>query len=765
MNIFLTNIRSAILKYKAASIMIFIGLSIAYTIVTALLVQFDFEYNYNRNFSNKNIYRLEIYDSYSNGLSPYLPKPLTDIVTERIPQLNNSCIFTDIHKVPVIIKDYGKGEKYFNENFALANVGIVSVFDLEVIKGNYIDALTLKNNVILPMSLATKFYGGTDAVGKEIYINGKDRVIVAAIYKDLPVNSSLKNAVYSSIYIENDWQKWIYYNYYQIYSANDIKQIEASVCELKEYMGLMEDSENISPPKLRPLKEVYFSSEGNKLELFALLSVAILILMIAVVNFTNFTISLSPVRIKSFNIHNICGANLFTLKKYIIYESVLFSISAYLLSIIICYGLSVTSVQELLDTSLIPHQNLTVFVFGFVLCLAVGLIAGLYPAKYMTNFQPATIIRGPVETGLGGIKLKNALTIFQYTISIILTILTIFILQEVHLLENKSWGFNKDNVLYFEIGSELEEKKTTLISELKQNKNVQDVAFSSEIWGDFQMCDGERVINGENRRIWMYYNNVSYNFLDFWNIPVEDGMKINVGDSCAVINESFAEILGKERALSENFFGLDVKAIAKDFNFLSFREQIQPVILSINDNDKYKFCFVKTSGFIPISEIVSFINDTASKISPSFNGNINYIDSYLSSLYSKENRLCRLISIFCAVSLILTMMGIGGQGLFNFKSVIKEIAIRKVYGATFRTIIILLNKTYTKLSLFSFCIACPIAYFIITSWLKNFQYRINVSVWIFIFSGASIILLTILIMGAQTHKSASANPINILKML
>lgn len=736
--------------------MIISGLSLAYAIILLLFLKFDFGYSYNSSI-NKNTYRLELYDSYSKQLGPYLSKPITDIFKSNIPALNQACIFSNAQ----IRKARGiqtTPENNMDILTGYADSSLVDVFDLKCIDIN--KKLYVPKSAILSKSIAIKIFGKPDVVGEK-FLSDEQEYVVSAVYTDLPPNSTLKNAIYI-LFTEDDWQRWIFFNYYKIDNADKIVEIEERIAGLIKTNDVFDtDALNI-PPKLRSVREMYFTDVGNFSELVSLTFIAFIVFIVAMINFINFTISISPVRTKSLNLHLIFGAGVKKLRYFIILESVLFSVFSYLISIFFVYCFSLTSFSYLIGVPISLTGNPALYVIGFIMSILVGFLAGIYPGFFMLNFQPALALKVSYMPDMWIHKLKMFLLSFQFIISTFLLVVAMFVFLQIRFVCNTDRGFESENIIFFKMDPLLDKQRNALSALLLQNNKIADVCFSSRNWGNFEVSNGERIIDGETQLLWLHSADVSGNFCSFFNIK----MQVNPGESAepySIVNQSLARLIGEEMVLSDDFSGAKVRGISQDFNFQSLKKSVQPAYLYIDENNSYTYCFIKLNSkntkVIDNKEIIAIIQ----QILPGGSVEIKNLESHLTSYYDKDEDLSKLINVLCLISLLIAMMGLYGLISFHFSTHARNIAIRKVFGAGLPDIFKLFSKDYILIYLISFCLAAPVSFIVIQQWLNNFAYKINISFAVFLLAGLFMLFLISGLLYYYTNKIFTLSTATMIK--
>ncbi|MEG0517309.1 MAG: FtsX-like permease family protein [Bacteroidales bacterium] len=725
---FLHNCKSSIFKYKQSGVMIISGLSLAYAIILLLFLKFDFGYSYNSSI-DRNIYRLELYDSYSKQLGPYLSKPIADLFKSSIPGLNQACIFSNA-KIRKARSMQSSQENNIDVLTGYADSSLTQVFDLKCIAIN--KDLYFDKSAILPKSIAIKIFGKPDVVGEK-FLSDEQEYVVSAVYNDLPPNSTLKNAIYL-LFTEDDRQKWIFFNYYKIDDADKVVEIEERIADLiRANDEFNADALNL-PPKLRSIREIYFTDVGNLSELISLTFIAFIVLIVAMINFINFTISISPVRTKSLNLHLIFGAGVKKLRYFIVFESILFSILSYLISILLVYGFSLTSFSYLLGVPFSLSYHPELYGLGFIMSALIGFLAGIYPGFFMLNFQPALALKVSSMPHTWIHKLKMFLLSFQFIISTSLLVVAMFVFLQIRFVCNNDRGFESENVVFFKMDPLIDKQRNALSSLLLQNNKIADVCFSSRNWGNFEISNGERVIDGETQLLWLHSAAVSGNFCRFFNIKMHVNPE-EIAGPYSIVNQSLAELIGEEMVLSGDFSGARVKGISCDFNFQSLKKSVQPAYLHIDDNNSYSYCFIKLNS--KIEEMINneYIKSIVQQIIPGASVEIKNLKSHLTSYYDQDEDLSKLINVLCLISLLIAMMGLYGLISFHFNTHARNIAIRKVFGAGLSDVFKLFSKNYILIYLISFCLAAPVAFIIIQQWLNNFAYKINISLIVFLLAG------------------------------
>lgn len=771
------NFLNVLKRSRGASILNIAGLSVAFAVFLAILIQVNYEYSYNASFPKADrIYRLEVRQESGKPFSCIVPKPLYETIKAEIPELTFSCIIgkpfgkTDF----TVIQPDGEMDA-FEEGCGYADTSIVEVFDLDVIAGDYRQALTTKDNLLLPFHLAQKYFGGTDAVGKTVLVGGTQEMTIAAVYRDVPSNSTFQNIPYAKQFASgNGWYQWNYDTYYVIPEGTDFQQLEAKLRGLDGVIAAKGNREKFMSQldiTFTPLKAIYFSdsrhwheASGNRAMTNVLLLIGILVLVVAFVNFVNFSTALAPSRIKNLNTQKTFGATNRFLRGCVVSEAVLFAFASFLLGLLWCYLLGRTPLQEMVYDSLNPFAHPALLWVGTGVSLLMGCIAGCYPAFYMTSFPPALVLKGSQALSPRGIFLRNFLVVFQYSVSVTLIICTLFISRQLDLMKNRPWGIEKEHVVYMKGNRDIRQNRNAFINELRSNSGIGDVTFASELIGDtgMQHWTFTANVNGEDQQLECDVSLVAANYLKFFGIQVVEGDRfVSTRDSLAMVNETFLkkynfDPMGKEMA------GMKVGRILKDFNILPMQESIRPLLLGVNEDWAGTYYYIKINDRSR-NEALAHIRKVVHDFSPTYGGEVKFLDDYLNSLYQNEERLGMLVKVFGLATILIALMGVYGLILFNARFKAKEIGIRKVNGGTSWQMVVLLNRTFLRLVFVSFILACPLAWYGMSVWLEGFAYRTPLSFWIFLLAGTVVLSVTLLTISWQSWKSANANPVEVLK--
>jgi putative ABC transport system permease protein len=539
--------------------------------------------------------------------------------------------------------------------------------------------------------------------------------------------------------------------------------------ELRDKVNsLIKDMELIALPDAH----FKFPVEGqaSRATIFSLLAIGILLMIIAYINFINFSISMAPVRLKSFNLRRIFGEHPLFLKFSIAMETVFISVIAFLLSLLFVCFLNNGVVKEFFQADLSPANNIGLFVAFAGGAVIIGFFVGMYPAFYATRFKPAMALSGSFSVSTGSKILKNTLIIIQFVSAIFLLITAGFIKIQHDYMQKQTgnWIEKKENIVLVK-NTRYSRNLEVFESELRKHPDILDVTYSSNFTGDDMfVLSGSLEDKPLNYVLWL----VSHNFLRFFGIDIVEGRDFREGEQDKLIfNRTFLETNSFD--FNNDLFGRHVEVqglgnpvmaeaigISKDFNFQTMREPIKPIAF-IEKQWGYQYIYVK---FIPdkSNNILNYIDDAWQK-SGNKPSEVVFLDKRFNNLYDEENNLAKLISIFGLIAIIVAVMGVYGLILFNAKAKRKTIALHKVHGASITEVILMLNRGFLIQFAIAYVIAVPLAYYTVNRWLENFAYKTPIHWWVFVLGGLLVFLITVATVSWQSYKAASANPVEALK--
>jgi putative ABC transport system permease protein len=669
----------------------------------------------------------------------------------------------------------------------------VDVFSLETISGDF-KRFNEPKTAIISQTIAEILFPDSDPIGNTIiYSDRGDTLQVVAVYKNLPKNSTFKGGVFINIgdYCIDNESEWSFVYFLKLNARGVTSEIEALA---KEYItnwnietqGWTPNQEEIDEFhsqfdfRLDPFSNLYFGEikqyqTGNRVLNNLLITTALIIIFIALINYINFFMALVPVRIRSVNINKVFGTPTSALRFNIICEAIGILLLSFALSLLLVEFLSDTFIGDLIDTSLKIRDNQFIVLMSGILIMLLGILVGLFPAFYITKFNPAMVLKGSFGRSKQGQRLRGALVIFQFTISIVLIISAGFVYLQSRYMQKFNYGFHRDRLITVHVGGKIASQSQAFLSELSKNPAIEGVAYGDNSIISIGMGWG-RQYKGEH--IQHLCLPVSWNYPEFMGLTLIEGRFFIEADASKtngtiIFNETAAK---KYDLKVGEFIGghsdtelAEIVGIVKDFNFSSLKNDIQPLALYEFGCEGWRTpsrAHIRISPSADFKQIADFIAHSMKEINPDINLEkikIYPFDTEIENLYTKEIKFTKIISLFSLVAIIISLMGVFGIIVFENQHRRKEIALRKIHGSTATLILGMFNRKFIIILLISFVIAAPIAYFAVVKWLSGFAYRTPVYWWVFALGFLVVAFITLLTVTLQTYRTANENPIKAIK--
>ena len=531
--------------------------------------------------------------------------------------------------------------------------------------------------------------------------------------------------------------------------------------------------------RLVPLTDIYYMNEtqdggtfrsGNKEVTALLFGIALLIVIVAAINFTNFSTSLTPLRIKSINTQKVLGSSDTLLRRSLLIEAALISFMAWLVSLVIVWGLDWAEALPFIEADLSLVSNLPIVFLCGIVALVIGWLAGIYPAYYITSFPPALVLKGSFGLSPSGRKLRTTLICVQFVVSIVLIIGACFVQIQNSYMRNFSLGFDKDQVAIVELNETMYNKHhDTYVNRLKENPGIEDVAFAMEKVGS---KDGYNTNGGNYKgKDFQYFIIIaSSNFLRVMGIPVIEGRDFSKADELSdhvsyIFNRTAMEGLDMQVGDAfDSYSSGHLIGFSDDVKFTSLRGGEDNIAFLVgNFGYSLPISYIRLKAGSDIHAVVGHIQETMRELDPSYPFNIEFYDEIFNHLYRKEENLRDLVTVFSLLAIIISLVGVFGLVVFETQYRRKEIGIRKVHGATVGEILLMFNKAYLRIVGICFVIAAPVAWQGVKMWLEGFAYKTPLHWWVFLIALLIVTVITLLTVSFQNWKAANENPVNSIK--
>ncbi len=786
---------------KSYSFINIFGLTIGLTsfILIALFVQYELSYD-DFHVNSDRTYRINAFQPANEYLGSnwfaLTPTAMAATLKEDFAEVEYAGYFTGTSTLLT-----NERESYTEWGVA-ADGDFFDIFTYTWYAGDSETALNDPNSIILTASLADKLFGDENSIGKSVqqtYSTGKEVTkMVTGVISDPP-----KNSHFSFQYVVND-QTTPYYKYNldewsntNVYTFITLKEGISKTDFAAKLPGFantyiaasdyyQENPEGLPTHSMQAIGDIHLNSSqinfnpstpGNIRSVYMFSAIALIILMIACVNYMNLSTARSLTRAKEVGVRKVIGAIRTNLIMQFISEAVVISFISILFALLI-----ITALLPVFSELTNKELSTQVFMDWKFLAIALGtsvfagIASGSYPAFYMSKLKPALILKSQVKGGKGNLFLRNALVVSQFAITIVLIIGSLVVYKQLDYVRTTDTGLNREQIISVsnrdsELWNQFETVKSTLLS----NPSIQKVSASqmNPVYMSSRTTGTEWEGKQAEEELAIYVSPVTFDFIELFDLEVIAGRtfseeQYNENEADYLVNETTLHELGwtKEEALGKRFnvWGNEGKivGIVKDFNFQSLYQEITPLAIMLAPEYNHRYALVKVSGE-NIQETITFLETTFTEFSPGYPFSYTFLDDSYNNLYRSELRLGKIFNYFTLLALCIACLGLFGLATFITQQRTKEIGIRKVLGANIFQIIGLLNKDFLKLVGISFLIGAPIGWYVSSSWLKDFAFRIELGPAIFLVAGLLTIIIALLTVSYKSVRTGLANPVESLK--
>ncbi len=810
------------LRNKINSILNISGLAIAIACVLMIAMYVKDEMSYDKFFANADhIFQLNM-TTMDNGTEATTGGNTAPAVgptlKEMYPEVES---YARVYRPGDVVVRYdgsGKTENFYSEKNILAvDSNFLQIFNYQLLQGDAAACLQRPNSIVITETTAKKYFSGENPIGKILLFEAARKpFVVTAVLKDIPSNSSFQFDILEPItaYAEVKKRSWNWF-WLQVNTWVKLKDnapVDAvSLAKLEGKFPQMVKGRAFNKDYGQSYEE--FIRKGGKLS-YSLLPftavhlhampmqvparlttlsdikyvyifsiIALFIIILACVNFMNLSTAQSATRAKEVGIRKVMGSVKAQLIRQFLTEAMLYSIVATFIGVLLVL-LLLRPFNEVAGKSLAFHSLITgdIWLFVFGLCLFTGLLAGLYPAFYLTSFKPVEVLKGMkiFKNNIGNLLIRNGLVVFQFTISIVLIICTIVVFKQLEYERGKDLGLNKENVVLIENTKRLGNNEESFREELTRQPGVMGASISSSIptrvnFGDGYVPESTETDKPSLSDIGLSSFMVDNDFVSTLKLKILMGRNFSkeFNDSASVIiNETAAKRIGwkqpvgKYLAYPGNGQRFKVIAVVKDFNLTSLRELVEPFALFNTSSKTYNL----HTSFISVRVQSGNINEQIGRMetkwknfAPATPFDFSFLDNEFDALYRSEQHMGTVFGIFTFFSIFVACLGLFGLSIFTAERRKKEIGVRKVLGASVQNVARLLSKEFLRLVTIAALIAFPVAWLAMSKWLQDFAYRINMGWWIFLIAGASAMAIALITVRFQAIKAAMANPVKSLR--
>ncbi|MBR1514917.1 MAG: ABC transporter permease [Bacteroidales bacterium] len=772
----------------ASSVLNVLGLTAAFAALYIILVQVRHDLSYNKALKDSDrIYCLAQKAKGYTGYMPFLCRPIGEAVVANSPDIEVGG-YADLKGEYRNIR-LGSDQPLVEAGMARFTLPTIEVFGFELVSGSWDD--WMGTACALSESAAKRFgLQVGDAFQYEAGTVWSDAT-VAAIYKDMPLNSDLGS--FDMIYnygdrFIDDWKEFSFHYFVKLRKGADPDAIdEISKPFWRQFLieannPAANDDEVTSWIHPILLTDMFFPVDGvpvgkwgNKTTTMTLLVIAILVVVVAFINYINFFFAMVPVRLRNINTRKILGSSRFQLVMSFVGESVTMVVLALGLAVAVVTLFRQSTLASLIDTSLDFSQNrgLVVLVVGSGLLISVA--ASLYPALFATSFNPAFALKGTLGTTQKGKAFRIGLIGFQFTVSIVLIICAIFVHEQRMYMMNHEMGFNQECLLQSQVSWNLAADREAVESQLLADAAIKDIAWGDGAFvRDSRMSWGRRV-RGEDAG-WQVYP-VSWNFLRFMGIDIVEGRDFTEADEQSdgvyIFNEAARDAFNitlEDQIGGWNDQPVGVAGFCKDFNFASLRQSIMPFAFYVAGKDPGRLCqrlFIRTEAGVDVPALMERITKTLNDLDPDLGEGMSYevqpFSQTIENQYKKEQNLSKLVNLFTVLAIVISLMGVFGLVMFETEHRRKEIGIRRVHGATVGQILSMFNSRFVKIVLVCFVIAVPVSIVIMRRYLEGFTYSVPLHWWVFALALLAVLAVTVGVVTLRSLRAATVNPVRSLR--
>lgn len=785
-------------KEKFYSILNIAGLCIGISATLFIYLYVNSEMSYDKFHADaERIHRVGLHGKMAGQeiLTSVTCAPMAEALVEEFPEVEAA---TRISTLSDEVVRYDE-TAYTENNVIFADSNFFQFFSFHLLEGDPKTALVDPHTIVLTPKMAKKYFGDEPALGKLLTLGRFNSTYkVTGVVEEAPSNSHFKfdfilsasssNQLKSTMWINNNL-----YTYFKLYEGTSVENFENKLDhlvtkyvgpEVEQFMGVsleqMRSSGGAYGYLTTPMLDIHLKAEtqdqiepgGNITYVYIFIGIAALIMLIACINFMNLATARSAGRAKEVGLRKTLGSLRSTLIAQFLSESFLYSLISTILAFAVVAALlpqfNLLSGKELTLEALLTPEFIGV---GILMIILIGFIAGSYPAFYLTSFEPAEVLKGKVKEGMKSGFVRSSLVTLQFFISTFLIICTAVVYNQIQYFQNKNLGMDKNNVLVISNAERLQSNMEAFKKSLESETSIKNISYTTSLFPGVNNNTVFRHGRKENDHIMGTYA-ADYDHLDVLGFKMAEGRYFSEDfpsdSTAAVINEAAVAELGYENPLEEDiiFLGgggtpqrLKIIGVVKDFNYEGLQGKVRPVVIRLTKTANGML--VKYEG--EPKQAVDKLENQWKLLAANEPFEYRFLDDDFDALFRAEQRLGSVFTVFTGLAIFIACLGLIGLSAFTAQKRIKEIGVRKVMGASETSLVILLNKEFTKLVIIAFFIAAPLAYFAMDNWLNNFAYRIDIGWMVFGMAALITLLVAWMTVSFQSLKAAKSNPINALR--
>ncbi len=772
----------SLLKNKGYSFLNIFGLAIGITCASLIFLWVEDELSFNQVFEKQDeVYYVPTNQKYEGEWRTFYstPGPLAKVLKDEVPGIVRASTTKSENLM------FAVGDNTISKRGMYSNSDIFEIFSLSFIEGNAKEAFKNPEAIVITKEIAEQLYGkNTTALGKVVKVNNETSYLISGVIENIPDNVSFPFkwiAPFERFAANREWTNEYGSNFadtfVELAPEANFETVDALV--RKKYLEETGDDETFA--WLHTIKNWHLKSkfEGGKVvggrityvRLFTV--IALIILLIACINFMNLATARSEKRANEVGVRKAMGSGRKRLMFQFIAEALLMATLAAIVSIVLLFVL-LPQFNLIIDKTLVLGlSNPLHFSILIIITLVCGLFAGLYPAFYLSSFKPVEVLKGIKATTGSATFIRKGLVVGQFTISIVFIIGTILVYQQIQHVKNRDLGYNKEHLIQVDVTGDMVKNFDVIQQDLINSGVAESAAFNnSQLLSGGNNGSGLQWKGGTNTEdVLISFRYVSPSFLKTTNIELIEGRDFSANSAIdsthTIITQSMAKLMGDDSAIGKIIRrdaedSYQVIGVVKDFLYGNMYGTSDPVLF-FNAPEHARYLYIKTVAGIETSTLLSKIEGIMKKNNPAFPFEYTFVDEAFNNKFKSEQLVGKLSQIFAILAILISCLGLFGLAAYTAEQRRKEIGVRKVLGASVPTIVKLLSKDFLKLVLISILVAAPIAWWLISSWLDNYAYRIDINWWIFVAAGIIAIIIALVTVSFQAIKAAITNPVDSLK--
>jgi putative ABC transport system permease protein len=749
------------------------GLSIGIACCILIMLWVQDELSYDRFHENAD----DLYvATFSNG-SKVTPTALSDYLKAEYPEVIHTSRYSSQGRNLLKYKD----TDIYQEDGIMVDPDFLKMFTIHFLKGDPETALDGPNAILLSEEVANKLFGKTDPMGQTLTYNTSLDMKVTGIFEDYPANSHMRFKYLIPTALAMNYNKnyntWDFNNirtYVQLQKGLPVEPVDAKLADVVE----KHRPQDKRPLSLQPITRVHLNPfnhpGGTILYVYLFSAMALFILLIASINFINLTTARSANRAKEVGIRKTVGASRANLVGQFFGESLIMTLIASGLAMGLVF-LFLPLFNDLTGKAFTWKLLIQPAVVGGIIGIIffTVIMAGSYPSLFLSRFQPVKVLKGKKMTGAKGSLFRKALVVLQFSLSIFLILGTLMIFRQVHYLREYDVGYDRDNIVYFGIGSRFRNNFDTIKTELLGNSNILGVTLTDIAPYRWMSNAGYGDVHWEgktNQQVKMVMTSVDFDYLDTFGLKMAQGRFFSKEYStdaadAYVINQAAVRAMEMEDPIGKELTVWDLSkriiGVVEDYHFESLHNEIIPMAMRIDPQGYYQAC-VRISPK-RISDTLAFLESKWKEIYPEYPFEYRFLDETIANQYRSEQAIGKIVTVFTVLALFISCLGIFGLSTYTAEQRTKEIGIRKVLGATVSSIVRHISKEFVVLVFLSNVMIWPLSYFALNRWLQTFAYRISIGWWTFVLTGIAVLAVSLLTVSGQILRAATANPVDSLR--